>query len=125
MATPEDLERQLSQLASSVSSLTTAVGLVNEDVKKHSETLRRIELASAIEEGKRLASEDIRATVRAHGEAILEIANLKKMVNNHAEGILELQRLRDKGSGILWVALPLCSMGGALLMAGLQRLLGW
>lgn len=139
------LERSVSSLASSVSELTKAVGVVtidvslnreaisklhealklmSVDVEYHGITLRAIELEAAKEEGRKSAMGDLQAKLREHDEAAREVKAIRATQTEQGDVVSKLKQAHDQQRGILIAASVVAPIFISLLTAYIAKLLG-
>lgn len=132
------LEKSVSSLAASVTTLTRdvsanredigklheAIKLVNTDVEKHGHSLRRLELDAAKEEGRKQATGDLQAKLREHDEAAREVLNLRKEQTEQGDVVAKLKQAHDQQRGFLMAVGIVVPILVSLVTAFLAKALG-
>lgn len=134
----ERLEKSIVNLTSAVTALTAnvaadhenikklgdALSMLTAEVEKHGNTLRKIELEAAKEEGRKQATGDLQAKLREHDEAAREVVALRKEQVEQADVVSKLKQAHDQQKGFLTAVGVILPVVISLLTAALSKAFG-
>lgn len=118
------LTREVSANREDISKLHEAVKLMNADVERHSQTLRLLEIEAAKEEGRKQASGDLQAKLREHDDAAREVTSITKTLTEQGDVLSKLKQAHDQQRGFLLAVGIVGPVVISLVTAWLAKALG-